>query len=79
MEAYVAQATEEGKDLKTPVEVVAHVLPKLTFLRNVAAIVLMVVMLVLDYWPYKTCGYCAGCTELMVIVLVAQNLTFCMY
>ncbi|RLM75259.1 hypothetical protein C2845_PM15G10890 [Panicum miliaceum] len=35
MEAYVAQPTEEGKDPKTPVEVVAHVLPKSTFLRNV--------------------------------------------
>ncbi|KAF2918929.1 hypothetical protein DAI22_08g096601 [Oryza sativa Japonica Group] len=35
MEAYVAQPTEEGKDPKTPVEAVAHVLPKSTFLRNV--------------------------------------------
>nr|BAH80022.1 hypothetical protein [Oryza sativa Indica Group] len=35
MEAYVAQPTEEGTDPKTPVEAVAHVLPKSTFLRNV--------------------------------------------
>jgi TolA-binding protein len=35
MEAYVAQPTEEGKDPKTPVEAVAHVLSKSTFLRNV--------------------------------------------
>jgi hypothetical protein len=35
MEAYVAQPTEEGKDLKTPVEAIAHVLPKSTFLCNV--------------------------------------------
>ncbi|CAN6371952.1 unnamed protein product [Urochloa humidicola] len=35
MEAYVAQPTEEGQDPKTPVEAVAHVLPKSTFLRNV--------------------------------------------
>ncbi|CAN6334091.1 unnamed protein product [Urochloa humidicola] len=35
MEAYVAQPTKEGQDPKTPVEAVAHVLPKSTFLRNV--------------------------------------------
>ncbi|CAN6319298.1 unnamed protein product [Urochloa humidicola] len=35
METYVAQPTEEGKDPKTPVEAVAHVLPKSTFLHNV--------------------------------------------
>jgi len=35
MEAFVAQPIEEGKDPKTPVEAVAHVLPKSTFLRKV--------------------------------------------
>jgi len=35
MEAYVAQSTEEGQDLKTPVQAIAHVMPKSTFLRNV--------------------------------------------
>jgi hypothetical protein len=35
MEAYVAQPIEEDKDSKTPVEAIAHVLPKSTFLRNV--------------------------------------------
>ncbi|GJM84609.1 hypothetical protein PR202_ga00294 [Eleusine coracana subsp. coracana] len=35
MEAYVAQPTEEGEDPNTPVEAIAHVLPKSTFLRNV--------------------------------------------
>lgn len=34
MEAYVGQPTE-GQDPKTPVQAVAHVLPKSTFLRNV--------------------------------------------
>ena len=35
MEAYVAQPTEEGQDPKTPIQAVAQVLPKSTFLRNV--------------------------------------------
>jgi len=35
MEAYVAQPTEEGHDPKTPVQAIAHVMPKSTFLRNV--------------------------------------------
>uniref|UniRef100_A0A0E0L053 Uncharacterized protein n=1 Tax=Oryza punctata TaxID=4537 RepID=A0A0E0L053_ORYPU len=35
MEAYLAQPIEEGKDPKTPVEAVARVLPKSTFLLNV--------------------------------------------
>ena len=35
MEAYVAQPTEEGQDPKTPVQAIAHVLPKSTFLHNV--------------------------------------------
>jgi len=34
MEAYVAQPIEEGQDPKTPVEAVAHVLPKSTFFLN---------------------------------------------
>jgi len=42
MEAYVAQPIEEGQNPKTPVEAVAHVLPKSTFLRNVLY--------------FKTCG-----------------------
>jgi len=35
MEANVAQPTEEGRDPKTPVQAVAHVMPKSTFLRIV--------------------------------------------
>jgi len=35
MEAYVAQPTEEGQDPKTPVQAIAHVMPKSTFLRSV--------------------------------------------
>lgn len=35
MEAYVAQQLEEGQDPKTPVQAVAHVLPKFSFLRNI--------------------------------------------
>ena len=35
MEAYVAQPTQEGHDPKTPIQAVAHVLPKSTFLCNV--------------------------------------------
>ena len=35
MEAYVAQPTEEGQDPKTPVQAIAYVMPKSTFLRNV--------------------------------------------
>ena len=35
MEAYVAEPTEEGQDPKTPVQAIAHVMPKSTFLHNV--------------------------------------------
>ena len=35
MEAYVAEPTTEGKDPKTHLQAVAHVVPKSTFLRNV--------------------------------------------
>jgi len=35
MEACLAQTTEDGQDPKTPVEAIAHVLPKSTFHRNV--------------------------------------------
>ena len=35
MEAYVAQPTEEGQDPKTPVQAIAHVMPKSTFLCSV--------------------------------------------
>ena len=35
MEAYVAEPTKEGKDPKTPLQAVAHVVPKSMFLRNV--------------------------------------------
>lgn len=35
MEAYLAKPTEDGQDPKTPLQAVAHVLPKSTFLRNV--------------------------------------------
>jgi len=34
MEAYIAQPTEEGQDLKTLVQAIAHVMPKSTFLRS---------------------------------------------
>lgn len=35
MEAYLAKPTEDGQDPKTPLQAVAHVVPKSTFLRNV--------------------------------------------
>ncbi|XP_066351966.1 uncharacterized protein [Miscanthus floridulus] len=35
MEAYVAQPIEEGQDLKTPIQAIAHVMPKSTFLHSV--------------------------------------------
>jgi hypothetical protein len=35
MKAYVADPTTEGKDPKTPLQAIAHVLPKSMFLCNV--------------------------------------------
>ena len=35
MENYLAQPTEDGQDPKTPLQAIAHVLPKSSFLRNI--------------------------------------------
>lgn len=35
MEDYLAQQTEDGQDPKTPLQAIAHVLPKSSFLRNI--------------------------------------------
>jgi TolA-binding protein len=35
MEDYLAQPTEDGQDPKAPLQAVAHVLPKSSFLRNI--------------------------------------------
>ena len=35
MEEYLAQPSEDGQDPKTPLQAVAHVLPKSSFLRNI--------------------------------------------
>jgi len=58
METYVAESTKEGKDPNIPRQAIAHVLPKLTFLRNVG--------------PQSTemCSYCRGCCAVTAVVLL---------
>jgi len=58
METYVAEPTKEGKGSNTPLQAIAHVLQKSTFLCNVGL------------QSREMCCYCRGCCAVATVVLL---------